>query len=52
MTAQTILPANSVVDSDIVTNSYRSNIGDSPRLSKTFSSASNSNTTFTVSAWV
>jgi len=35
-----------------VANSYRSNSGDSPRLSKTFSSASNSNTTFTVSAWV
>ena len=45
--------ANSAADTGFdVANSYRSNSGDSPKLSKTFSSASNSNTTFTVSAWV
>ena len=48
-----ILGTNSIKDTGYdVANSYRSNSGDSPKLSKTFSSASNSNTTFTVSAWV
>ena len=47
-----ILGTNSIKDTGYnVANSYRSNSGDSPRLSKTFSSASNSRTTFTISAW-
>ena len=47
----TILGANSLTGAYQVENSMMLETGDSSRLSKTFSSASNSNTTFTVSAW-
>ena len=48
----TVLGANSVTGGYEVANSWRNNSGSDAKLSKTFSSVSNSNTTFTVSAWV
>jgi hypothetical protein len=47
-----IIPANSLSGGYAVDNSCRFNDGSSDTLSKTFGSASSSNTTFTVSAWV
>jgi hypothetical protein len=47
-----IIPANSITGGYAVDNSCRFNDGSSDTLSKTFGSASSSNTTFTVSAWV
>jgi len=48
----TILGANTLATKGYqVQNSMMLETGDSSRLSKTFSSASNSNTTFTVSGW-
>tara|TARA_B100000768_G_scaffold177603_1_gene192036 strand:+ start:6 stop:1427 length:1422 start_codon:yes stop_codon:yes gene_type:complete len=53
MTAQTILPANSVVDSGIVTNSVRFNDDDGAYMHKTPGSASAAGRRkFTISAWV
>ena len=53
MTAQTILPANSVVDTDIVTNSVRFNDDDGAYMHKTPGSASAAGRRkFTISAWV
>ena len=40
MTAQTILPANSVSDTGIVSNSLRFNDGDSPALTRSLGTAS------------
>ena len=51
MTAQTILPANSVTGGFEVANSVRFNDGDSPRMHKTPSGAGNRRK-FTISAWV
>ena len=51
MTAQTILPANSVVDTGLVTNSLRFNDGSSDFLSRSISSTGNRRK-WTFSAWV
>ena len=50
MTAQTILPANSVTGGYEVANSLRFNRGSSDNLSKSFGSGNRN--TFTISAWV
>ena len=51
MTAQTILPANSVTESYEVSNSLRFNTGSDHSLTKTFSSAGN-RAVWTWSAWM